>query len=248
MKKLKRVIVSFALALIPVFMPAEVFDVKKITAGLFPPDLSAIKQGALTARINGAPVKIEAFDTGKSADEVMSFYADEAEMKGYELINGSGIREFGIFLANMGIDEDPEKWYYLFYRQANGDMAMITAAEHGNKTRIVTLKTANMDKASPENGFDDQIRHCRGFEKFISIEIMSGRKVTGFCNFYRSQASDRTVIRSYYEDHLKKQKWNIQKAYSDGEADMFMMEKKGNSRILAIYPSEDDVWIMVTGK
>lgn len=248
LKYFKSAVYIILICILPVLLNAYVFDLEKLSSELFAPDMTAVRQGALTARINGNPVVIESYMTGKSADEIMQYYADNCRKSGYKLINGKEIARLGAYLANMGLSESPDRWYYLFYRKKNGDMSMITAGELGRETRIVIVKINKINLKNNTGGFDDRINHCPGFDKVLGIEILSGKNLIGFANFYRSEDSQRYVVRSYYEYYLPKNKWVITRQYTTPDTDMFMIEKQGKGYMLNIYPTDNgDKWVTVMG-
>jgi hypothetical protein len=245
----KALLFAAVFVILSVFSNGAVFDLKSVSSGLFAPDMTAAKQGILSARINGEPVKIESYTTGKSADEIMRYYADDAQKHGYELINGKELARLGAFLINMGMAESPDNWYYLCYKLPGGDMSIITAGEFGRNTRIVTAKAGKTNGVHSKPGFDDRIRHYPGLEKVLSIEILSGNNVIGFANFYKNEGADMYSMKAYYEDYLPKNKWTIQRQYTAADTDMFLIEKKGRGYMLNIYPSDNnEKWVMVMGQ
>ncbi len=246
---MKALTAGIIFVLLPAVLTSAVFDLKKSPAVLFAPDFTAARQGTLSARINGAPVNIESYETGRSADEIMQYYSGNAKKNGYALINGRQIKRLAAFLINMGMDDGPDKWYYLFYKKNNGELDMVTTGEFGRKTRIVTASVGALNGMGKARGFDDHIRQYPGFEKVLGIEILSGTDVISFANFYRSENPDRYSVKSYYEDYLPKNKWAIQRQYKTEDTDMFLLEKNGKTRMLDIYETDNsEKWVMVMGK
>lgn len=251
--KLRGINGVFMLAVIIIFWPrysgAAVFDIKKISKSVFMPDMTAAKQGALFARINGMPVEIDSYSTLSSADGIMRSYTNNARMRGYELMNGKAISRLGAFLVNMGAAENPGKWYYLMYKKHDKNIEMVTAGEFAGKTRITIAKTGKTNIFSGLKGFNDGLKPCPGAVKVLSIEILSGNSVIGFANLYKNLSSDRFSIMVFYKRYFNNDSWEIQRQYKDDGTDMFMIEKGGKEYLLNIYPAEGNLnWIMVIGK
>ena len=247
-RSLVDLILIFCHVAYPVRILSSVFESKNHNSEVFTPDMTTYKQGLLSARVNGSPLKIESYISEKTADDSMQYYADYADRQGYKLINSPQIAEVAKALINMGMHFAPDKWYYLFYSKTNGDMTMITVGEFENNTRIVIVNISKMQVHNNEVDYTTDIKHYPTFEKVLCVEILSGLSVISSANFYKSEGANLQTIRTYYKDYLTKHNWIIQKQYANAKNDIYWIEKKGKSYMLSIVPMENnEKWLLVLG-
>lgn len=241
-------IMIFCYLIFPVWLISAVFESKRISSIAFAPDMKVCKQGDLSARVNGAPVKIESYIIGKTADDIMQYYADYVSSHGYILINGPQIAKLALFMINTGMKFAPDKWYYLFYSKTNGDMTLITVGEFENNTRIVIANISKLKALNVTADYSSDLKHYSSFKKMLSVEILSGLSVISTANFYKSEGANRQAIRAYYKDYLPKHNWIIHKQYTDSKTDLYLIEKNGRNYILNIFPMENnEKWLLVMG-
>ncbi len=235
---MKRTAIVILLLFAGVIINATFTGFKERAAGIFAPEFTAVAKGSMEARINGNPIKLERYETVKSAEKVMEYYAKKAAAR--ELINGTAVKKLAAILLGFAAEGTPDNWYYLLYKEGGG-IRLITAGNYGDNCVFIKV---NADEFSHGSGFNDGLRKYAGMDRFLSIELLSGGRTAQFANFYSTEAADVESLRLFYQDMLKKEGWKV----SSAQQDAYFIEKQSKSWLLNIFDTEgQEKYVSVMG-
>ncbi|MBP7792245.1 MAG: hypothetical protein KA120_04195 [Candidatus Goldbacteria bacterium] len=226
---------------------AGVYDFIKNRSDVTLPFISCEIQ-KMQVRINDNKMDIVLLESEKSSGEILDNTYKEAEKNGCVFFSDETI----LYAANLLYEIAGKKKYddefgYVFYKDRKDKITFVITAGDGRNCEIIRITTQAF-KNGVIKGFNDEIEHFYNASKVFCVEILSENGGTiNFANFYRVDSGDRYEIRNFYDNALKKKKFNVLKKYYDEKIDFYILERKNRNYLLAISEKDNEDWILVIG-